>query len=206
MNKKTLVVLTLGFGIFFTQLACNEQSNTQVENKLTGDARVDAATIVEQATKAMQTALKKSIGEGDLVNGLNYCNVQAYPITDSIAKYYGVQLKRTSLRVRNIANEPDSTELVILRNLQKTAFAGVTPSPMILDIDQEYYRYVHPIMIQPMCLNCHGLKERGDIALATQKAIDERYPLDKAYDYTLNDFRGIWTVLLPKNIENQPVN
>lgn len=207
MDKKFLVVFSLALVVLTGVVACNnEGKNSDVSSPgLTGDARVDAAFIVEQATQAIQGALRKAIDEknGDLVHAVQYCNLNAYPITDSLEQHFGVKIKRTSLQVRNIANEPDSVERALLENLQKVAFAGAQPSPLILDINKDYFRYVSPIMIKPLCLNCHGMRERGDIPEVVQKEINERYPLDKAYDYNLNELRGAWMVMLPKNLEQQ---
>jgi hypothetical protein len=48
---------------------------------------------------------------------------------------------------------------------------------------------------KPVCLICHG-----DLSLnqPLKKAIVDKYPLDKAFDYKLNDLRGAVVVTIKK--------
>ena len=54
--------------------------------------------------------------------------------------------------------------------------------------------YVEPIMVQPMCLVCHG--EALQPGVAAQ--IDERYPEDRATGFKAGDFRGVFWVEFPE--------
>ena len=49
-------------------------------------------------------------------------------------------------------------------------------------------RYLKPIIIQPLCLNCHGSTE--DINQNVKNVLNTRYPDDKATEYQTDDLRG----------------
>jgi hypothetical protein len=53
-------------------------------------------------------------------------------------------------------------------------------------------RYFKPIVVQELCLTCHGNKESFSPELKT--ALKEKYPDDKAVDYRPGDLRGMWSV------------
>jgi len=50
--------------------------------------------------------LQKAIQEGGIPNAIQYCNLAAYPLTDSLSTAHSVIIRRTSLKERNPANKP----------------------------------------------------------------------------------------------------
>ncbi|QDZ40853.1 DUF3365 domain-containing protein [Euhalothece natronophila Z-M001] len=57
--------------------------------------------------------------------------------------------------------------------------------------DQETY-YYRRINVEATCLKCHGLKsERPEF-------VKQRYPNDKAYDFSVGDLRGMYRVVVPE--------
>jgi len=55
------------------------------------------------------------------------------------------------------------------------------------------YHYFNPIIVQAMCLNCHG-DQNTQIQPDTWKAIQTKYPADAAFNYKVGDLRGVWHV------------
>jgi hypothetical protein len=53
--------------------------------------------------------------------------------------------------------------------------------------------YVEPILVQPLCLTCHGDPLAPDIAAR----IDELYPEDRAVGYEIGDLRGVFWIEFP---------
>lgn len=59
---------------------------------------------------------------------------------------------------------------------------------------RRYGRYLKPIIIQPMCLGCHG--ERDELAPEVRSVIDERYLRDRATGYRSGALRGAFPVTI----------
>lgn len=62
------------------------------------------------------------------------------------------------------------------------------PQYVLKGIDKNTYKYYKPIIIdKEVCLACHG-----DISKNVEltKAINDKYPQDKALGYNMNDIRG----------------
>ena len=56
----------------------------------------------------------------------------------------------------------------------------------------EHYRYYEPIVVQALCLKCHGQYDLVDDATAA--TLTSLYPDDKAVDYNVGDLRGMFVV------------
>ena len=54
--------------------------------------------------------------------------------------------------------------------------------------------YAEPIIVQPMCLACHGESLAPEIAAK----ISEAYPDDQATGFKVGDFRGVFWVEFPE--------
>ena len=61
-------------------------------------------TIAKEAFLTLSSNLKAKMMEGGVVNAVDYCNMAAYPLTDSIAKANNAMLRRVSDRLRNPIN------------------------------------------------------------------------------------------------------
>jgi hypothetical protein len=57
------------------------------------------------------------------------------------------------------------------------------------------FRYVRPIVMAPSCIVCHG--ERKSLPEDVVKALEEKYPEDKALGYKAGDFRGLTSAVIP---------
>jgi hypothetical protein len=53
--------------------------------------------------------------------------------------------------------------------------------------------YFKPILLQPLCLNCHG-NEELDISPAVLAMLKKEYPEDKATGFAAGDLRGMWHI------------
>ena len=71
------------------------------------------------------------------------------------------------------------------RRLEAARFARRLPDGRIA--------YAEPLVIQPVCLTCHGAEVGPEI----KAAIAERYPQDQATGYKLGELRGVIWAELP---------
>jgi hypothetical protein len=205
LRKKSIAVV----GILALAIACmqneqgkiiREQEEEQTSfdvSKFTGNINRDGRMIVEEVSEAFAGFLGKSIAEHGVLGSIGFCNENAFPFMDSLAHYYGVNLKRTALRYRNPDNKPDTLDRIMLENMEKEAAQGAEPGPKSIKFSSGEAVYYSPIIMKPLCLQCHGIKTRGDIQDEVWAKIRELYPEDVAYDFNLNELRGAWGVLFP---------
>lgn len=140
----------------------------------------------------LSAALMRAVQDSGLVGALAFCNVKALPLTAAVADHDArvLSVGRTSRKVRNIANRPDSLDQVALTWFEERMAAGEgLPAEHLVDAGDGHYHYYQPLKIAPLCLNCHGPREALDPAL--QAELDKRYPQDEAVGYTEGDFRGL---------------
>ncbi|MFN4299789.1 MAG: DUF3365 domain-containing protein [Thermaurantimonas sp.] len=195
--KKYLLLSALIASVSLIQ--CGQKAQDDEDTIFTGQPRTDAQKIVSIMQEAMLAELQKGLEGGDAVKAVAYCNERAHPVTDSLSRYYGVLVRRVALRYRNPANKPDSIETAVLQHMAELSAKGQIPPAQTIDLFDGYIRHFEPIIMKPLCLNCHGVIERGDIAPATLEEIRKRYPSDRAYDFNLNELRGAWVVYMATN-------
>lgn len=147
---------------------------------------------------ALSGELNNHIAQKGLDSAIYACNHRANPIIDSIANAEHVSIKRIANRTRNANNKPDKTEKHLIKLMERAKSAGEKLSPMTFLKDSNIVAYYHPIMIQPMCLNCHGELDM-QLKASTYETIIGVYPTDKAIGYKLNDLRGLWAIEFDKS-------
>ena len=166
-------------------------------SRFSGDINQDGRMIVEEVSQIFAEALTGAIEEHGIVGAIEYCNGAAFPILDSLAEYYGLGLKRTALRYRAPINEPDTLDKLILGNMENVSSQGAEPAPISMKFGGGDGVYYSPIIMKPLCLQCHGIKSRGDISDEVWAKIRELYPEDNGFDFNLNELRGVWGVYFP---------
>ena len=148
----------------------------------------DAAKALKE--NLFNAQLKSTIESGEAASALPTCHTTALPITEGTARLFeGVNLHRTSLKLRNRSNQPDSLDLQVLTTFQAQHDTGLEVSTEIVEQTENGARYYEPIFIKKICLNCHGSREEMDPDVVKNLAL--LYPEDEAYGYKEGDFRGV---------------
>lgn len=133
-----------------------------------------------QLTAAMQA--------GGPVEAMAVCQSVAQPLTAATgAGIEGAEVRRTTLRPRNPLNAPDETDREVLEAMEALSTEGAAPDPVV-HWEAETARYYAPVMIQEVCLTCHG--DRATFPEPLAERLGELYPDDEATGYALGDFRG----------------
>lgn len=153
--------------------------------------------IAGKAKVALKVELKNAIKEGGLDHAISFCSQRALEITDSIGKQEQVMIKRLAKKNRNAYNSMSENE----SNLYKSFVVESLTSkwvPARVGWDEEGRPvYYNPIAMEHLCLNCHG-KPGTDINPELAKKIAEIYPDDKATDFEIGHFRGMWAITFPE--------
>jgi hypothetical protein len=160
----------------------------------------ESKTIVQTFGKTLKGELKAAIKNGGPVNGIQVCNTKAMPITEKVATENGVMLSRTSLKVRNAENQPETWEKAVLEQFETRKANGESVKTMAFSEVVEtngvkQFRFVKALGTEPVCMTCHGAKIHPDV----ENALTELYPNDKARGYKVGDIRG--AIVLIKDIK-----
>lgn len=146
-----------------------------------------------QTTKAeLGKNLMGQIQKNGVIAALDFCNIQAIPLTDSMSVEYKAQIRRVSDKPRNQKNQANAVELTYIQKFKNQIAANEEPTPIVTTMGKKVEFY-YPIITNSMCLKCHGTPEK-EIEKLTLAKILEHYPNDKATGYVENEVRGIWSI------------
>jgi len=158
-------------------------------------ARADAETELTRGAELLapfKAELKATLSAG-LAAGpdeaIGACRLRAPEIATAHSRD-DVRVGRTSHRLRNPANVAPEWVAPILAEYVAEASAR---SPRAVPLSNGRTGYTEPILVQPLCLTCHG----EDLAPAVAARIAELYPDDDAVGFRLDDLRGAFWVEFP---------
>jgi len=136
--------------------------------------------------------LMKAIQEKGTVGAVEFCNIAAMKLTDSMSVMHNAIIKRVSDKARNPKNMTNAKELGHIETFKEQVKTGSDIDPIVEEINGEVNFY-YPITTNTMCLQCHGTPNE-QITSATISALNKLYPEDKATGYDLGQVRGIWSI------------
>src|SRR5512139_1363936 len=157
-----------------------------------GEAKARAAA--DALTRDLQSRLVAELREGGPPRAVAVCAEVAPKVAAEHSKD-GVVVRRVTLRPRNPGNAPDSFEREVLERWAEEAKSGTPPTELVREVASErgtVLRYMRPISIGSVCLNCHGTRE--SIAPEVRSILEARYPADQAVGYASGDLRGAVSV------------
>jgi len=181
---------------------CNNESasiqnvTAATETKSTIDYLKTGKELAIQTKSALSKNLIAAIGEGGSEGAVEFCNIHAIPIMDSMSLALGAKIKRVSDQARNPNNHANQREFNYIQNWKKAKANGKEHPPVINEIDEKMVAF-YPIVTNQMCLQCHGNIDK-DINAATLNKIKKLYPADQATGYADNEIRGVFVVEMDK--------
>ncbi|WP_296622341.1 DUF3365 domain-containing protein [Marivirga sp.] len=195
-----MVVWACGFSTEKRRPKRIEDTQDQREVKKVSEADIINKTtelgdsITQIAGSVFMGKISEKYAEGGYEAAAEFCSMNAYPLTDSLAKEYKVFLKRVSNKYRNPNNASSDLEKQVLEAYKYSVEHGddiganvqfIRPGDTIL--------YNKPIRIpSELCLNCHG--SPSQISEEVHSILKEEYPNDKATGYKVGDLRGMWSL------------
>lgn len=190
----TRALIIIGIILTVVLIYCNSNSKHGEPIDYTIHGNILASRTFDTLSQSLQKAIREKGFEG----AIGFCSEKAYPLTAAY-KEEEVNIKRVAMRVRNADNQPTDAERIQLELFEALLQQGDTLPTKLVAENTGVVHYYKPIMIQPLCLNCHGTPGT-EIAEATLKAIQANYPYDEAIGYKAGDFRGLWHITFsPKN-------
>jgi hypothetical protein len=146
------------------------------------------AELLAPFKRDLKAALQAGMAESP-VAAISACQLQAPAIAQALSRD-GVRVGRASDRLRNPNNAaPDWVEPILNAYLKNPT----DRAPKAVSLPNHKSGYVEPILLQPLCLNCHG----SDLSADVSKQLEERYPDDRATGFEVDDLRGVFWVEYP---------
>lgn len=146
------------------------------------------AELLTPFKKDLQRALKSGLAEGP-AEAIQVCRIRAPDIADALS-VDGVRMGRSSHRLRNPDNEaPEWVRPIMQAYLDDPS----SRTPRAVELEENRWGYVEPIVVQPLCLTCHGSELAPDISAR----IAELYPDDRATGFEAGDLRGVFWLEFP---------
>lgn len=186
-SKKLVFVLLLGSVAFFI-IACNGHSIADDESALEpyNHQKIgDSLSTISQQTLLSNVA--RELKNGGPVNAIDFCNLNALNLTDSLSKQYNVKISRITSQPRNQSNLASDSELNILNAMIKS-----TSKDTVVNNQGDVVYYKSIKLGMSACLKCHGAPT--DMDTKALEIIQARYPRDRATNYKMGDFRGAWKI------------
>jgi len=185
-----LIGLVLSFMVGGVSHSQQSHQDSQFEQAL-----LEARQLSKELAEKVRGLLLQEIDRGGFVNAARVCSELAQEITQQFNKRTGYYARHVSLRYRNPKNIPDDYERRKLEEfdfLTREKRLGNEYKEVVKEGDQEYLRYMRPLVAIPLCLVCHGPKE--NIPSEIKTILAEKYPGDRATGFLVGDVRGAISV------------
>lgn len=181
MKENYFLIAVLGL-LFFSCKSKTEIANySEIQKKGNETATLAQSVLLANVGHAMQT--------GGPVYAVEFCNLKASAIVDSLNNASNCNISRISAKNRNPENGLKTKTEQELWAIFET---GTIKDTIIRENNNlVYYKPIKTAL--PACLKCHG-KIGSDIDSVTVVKLKYLYPSDLATGYKLHDFRGLWRI------------
>ena len=139
--------------------------------------------------------LKKGMKAGGPNQAISVCNTKAMPIASKHSAQTGWTVRRSSHKLRNPENKPDTFEARAISEFQRRQANGEKAKDMVMTMTtiengQKTFRMVKAIPTGKPCVVCHGSAIKPEVSAK----IDSLYPNDKATGFKMGEMRGIFSL------------
>ncbi|ADN09482.1 Tll0287-like domain-containing protein [Sulfurimonas autotrophica] len=193
---KSIAFITLGSSLLLGAPQQAKQQDKQFQNVVNIGKKSSLLLL-----KTLGSNMKRHMKAGGPMQALDFCSQEAYNLTQQVNKKLpsGITVKRISAKYRNPVNQPQGSEKEVLSSLKKLqSLHVILPKQIVQKVNAQTYKYYKPLVInKQVCLKCHGNIKNKDL----KRAIDERYPQDKAKHYKMGDLRGAIVVTIDKSVK-----
>ncbi|WP_018937714.1 MULTISPECIES: DUF3365 domain-containing protein [unclassified Thioalkalivibrio] len=152
---------------------------------------------IQKFASTLQGELMSAMQSGGPTEAIQVCNERAPAIARDISAETGIEIGRTSLKLRNQDNAPDRWERLTLQGFEAQHTAGTPATDLpprfgVVESDDgdPKFRFMAAIPTGGACLTCHGSDVSGDV----KHALERLYPDDQATGFREGDVRGAFTV------------
>lgn len=188
----TLSIIISLVGILSCNNSKTEKKESVIEQEVWKISKIEADSIIKLVADSLQISLSKAISEGGFVHAIEFCSVNALPITSSFNDA-GISISRKAVKFRNPVNKPDSIGEAVFNEFAILEGHEIGSASKYIETLQEI-RYYKPIILLPHCRHCHG-KIGSEISSELADVITKKYPNDLAIGFTNLELRGVWEII-----------
>lgn len=168
----------------------------QPQNNLDKDAYdrylENGSSIASQTQSVLLANVSGAIQKGGSRHAVEFCNLRASGITDSLSNNCNCIISRVTNQKRNPGNGLSNDAEKQLWDYYLGTSKSRTMHDTLLTTGQKVIYYKPITTAMPACLQCHGPVE--DMDPETYSIIRELYPDDEAIGYAMNELRGLWKI------------
>ncbi len=181
-------------------ISCSNKNSQNTMDAETYNRFLETGSEVSgQAQSALLSHVSGAMKEGGTLYAVEFCNLEASEITDSLNNLYNCTISRVSDKNRNPQNALSTdTEKQLWEYFLSVQETEMIHDTVVMEGNQAVY-YKPILTAMQACLQCHGPKEEIDPATYTK--IRELYPEDEATGYGLNELRGLWKIEFDRDEE-----
>jgi hypothetical protein len=192
INTMKKVFLFSSIALVFIQCSNNgaqpKVSGNEISKQKTEISIDSLKSYAGETKKLLMKNVGQQIQKGGVESAMDFCNIEAMPLTKSMSEKHGFVISRVSDKMRNPKNVANSEELKLIAQYKKQLLAGELLKPVRTET-----HYYEPLVTNAMCLQCHG--EVGqNIQPSVAAKISKLYPKDLATDYKENEVRGLISI------------
>jgi len=186
--------LVRSLSVLLVVAACSREASTP-EPTVTEVSVADAGrgkAIIGELKKSLVAALTRALADG-VPQAIAVCSTEA-PRLATAAGRDGAVVGRATRKPRNPANEATGWQAEALAQFERlrAAHTPLDGQSFTRRLPSGRIAYAEPLVIQALCLTCHGSSLAPDVVAA----LAERYPNDRATGYAEGDLRGVaWVEL-----------
>ena len=188
--------LIVGVIVLISSCLNNETvDNQEIEAFTEADYIKKGDSLVKRTFDSLRNTLLRTISESGPGEAVKFCNLNALNLTSSFASN-DMSVSRVTDRPRNPRNILSLLDESQFASYKKLIQQGDSLKASLVHEEKQVH-YYKPILIQPMCLTCHGSKGE-ELSPKLAAVIDSLYPSDKAKGYKDGELRGMWHVVFGK--------
>ncbi len=169
-----------------------------LDNMTVEETRALANELLNQLGQKLKSTMSAQGPEA----AVSVCKEASPSIAKTLSAKHGAQMTRVGTRVRNPSmGTPNQWQKDALMQFESRLAQGEAPATLeywkVVDIDdgKRELHYAKAIMIQPVCLSCHGAASEIPVSLSEKIRIE--YPQDQATGYSVGKLRGAVVVSKP---------
>jgi hypothetical protein len=179
-----MVLLEIGF----LQSAMGQRKSADMNQE---EALTEARRLADELGDKIRGLLLQELGKGGPASAVRVCSEVAQEMTREFNRRTGHHARRVSVKYRNPQNMPDRYEQRELERMEaekRQNHLAKEHVEVVKERDVNVFRYVRPLTVVPVCLNCHGPIET--MTPEVKRMLAERYPDDRATGFQVGDLRG----------------
>jgi hypothetical protein len=190
MNRTALFLIF----IILTSCGMKKDKSTQDEASTRNEYLQKGGEVVGLSQAELLKNVAQAMSTGGPEYAVDFCNVHALSIKDSLSALYNCEIRRIAVKYRNPEDKPDNqTDTDVLGQYLHAHQMGESIGAEVFIFD-DHIDYYHPILIQNgACLLCHGTPGE-QINDQTMEIINTHYPADLATGFKMDDLRGAWKI------------